>query len=46
MTTVIIVILLGIAIYLGGAWHSSRNEVSQLRAHIAALKRQLARTSN
>jgi len=43
MTTVIIVCLVGIAIYLGASWMSSRNEVSQLRTHVAALKRQLSR---
>jgi len=43
MTTIIIVCLAGIAIYLGGAWLSSRNEVSQLRVHVASLKRQLSR---
>ncbi len=45
MSTVVIILLVGIAIYLAGAWHSSRNEVSQLRAHVAALKRQLARVA-
>ena len=43
MTTVIIISLAGIAVYLGGAWMSARHEVSQLRTHVAALKRQLAR---
>ena len=43
MTTIIIVGLAGIAVYFGGAWMSSRHEVSQLRTHIAALKRHITR---
>lgn len=43
MNTVIIVALFGAGVYLGSGWISARNEVNQLRVHIAALKRQLAR---
>lgn len=43
MTTVIIVTLFAAGVYLGTGWVSARNEVSQLRVHVAALKRQLAR---
>lgn len=43
MTAIIIVGLVGVAFFFGGGWFSSRNEISQLRIHVAALKRQLAR---
>jgi hypothetical protein len=43
MNTIIIVALFAAGIYLGSRWISARNEVNQLRVHVAALKRQLAR---
>lgn len=43
MNTIIIVALFAAGIYLGSRWISARNEVNQLRMHVAALKRQLAR---
>lgn len=44
MNTALIVVLVAAGVYLGGGWLSARNEVSQLRAHVATLKRQLARS--
>jgi uncharacterized membrane protein YciS (DUF1049 family) len=43
MSIIIIAALFAAGIYLGSGWISARNEVTQLRVHIAALKRQLAR---
>lgn len=43
MNIIIIVVLFAAGIYLGSCWISARNEVNQLRVHVAALKRQLAR---
>ncbi|HEY7739250.1 MAG TPA: hypothetical protein VIB01_01410 [Steroidobacteraceae bacterium] len=43
MNTIIIVTLCAAGIYLGSGWISARNEANQLRVHVAALKRQLAR---
>lgn len=43
MNTIIIVILVAAGVYLGSGWVSARNEANQLRVHVAALKRQLAR---
>ena len=43
MSTIVIVALFAAGIYLGSGWISARNEVTQLRVHVAALKRQLAR---
>lgn len=43
MDIIIIVVLFAAGIYLGSGWISARNEANQLRVHVAALKRQLAR---
>jgi cell division protein FtsL len=43
MAAVLIVILAAALLYVATRWHSAREEVAQLRAHVAALKRQLAR---
>lgn len=43
MVTVMLAMLVGLAGYLGIRLHSAVNENSQLRAHVASLKRQLGR---
>jgi hypothetical protein len=40
--TVILGILVCASLFLGGGWLGSRAENSQLRSHIATLKRQIA----
>lgn len=43
MTAVAIVGLMALALYLGSRWINSSAENAELRARIAALKRELAR---
>lgn len=46
MDSIIIIALVATGVYLGSGWIAARNEANQLRVHIAALKRQLARAQS